>query len=140
MLVSLNSFFVFPELYFAITNLYPGVSPPRISVRRSFEITNRIVVIAQPERIQSSSIRRLSAVAQPFSRRQGGDGAQLPWAQLFNSGGANREVDVLSIRYLNCNDADNLALHVEDWAATVAVRNRRCYLNDLAYIGNFADG
>src|ERR1043166_3215130 len=56
MLIRANRLQAFPLLHFAVTNLYPGVSPSRILVCRSLKITNRVVVVSQPKRFQTRAI------------------------------------------------------------------------------------
>ena len=47
--------------------------------------------------------------------------AKLARAQLLDAGGANRQVDVLTVGYLDGNNAHHLSIHIKDRTAAVAM-------------------
>jgi hypothetical protein len=55
-LVSANRFFIAPLLHLAIADLDPSLGPPRISVGRSLKIVERVVIVAEPQRIDTAAI------------------------------------------------------------------------------------
>src|SRR6185436_3363995 len=132
--------FVSTLLHFAEADLNPGFRATRISIGRRLKIVERVLIIAEPHRIDAAAIpkvgQRLRLIGAVLDRdlikRNELTASQLPDAHR-----AQRQIYILAVGHLHGDDTDYLAAHVEKRTSAISMRDRRGRLNYPPQVRNF---